>query len=214
MCKTNPISPGRGRPPEEIVQNKAEPGGTGVCGKRRLSCGAWLGRGVNRAEQTQLPGRGPRDCGLRIGDCGLKEAARDGVRAKRTQLPGRGPRDCGLWIGDGGLRDAGRGGVPEAKCAKQTQLAKGRNGRKHGSLKRLWTCCRTVASEKQTQFAAGGADACGRGTRRTGTRRRREGVRCTPYGASDVTTNVRNEPNCGAGGPGLRIGDCGLRISD
>jgi hypothetical protein len=50
-------------------------------------------------------------------------------------------------------------------------------------------------------------DAGGRGTRRTGTRRTREGVRCTPYGACGVTANVQNEPNSRAGAR-----DCGLRI--
>jgi hypothetical protein len=68
------------------------------------------------------------DCGLRIGDCGLEEAGRDGVRAKRSQF-GRLNRakrtqffDFGLRIAGCGFRDAGYGRAPEAKCAKQTQF--------------------------------------------------------------------------------------------
>jgi hypothetical protein len=60
--------------------------------------------GVKRAKRTQF-----LDCGLRIGDCGLKEAARGRVpktkRAERTQFEGRGP---GLGIADYGCRSFGR----------------------------------------------------------------------------------------------------------
>jgi hypothetical protein len=39
---------------EEIVQNEAKLGDTGVYGQRSLSYGAWLGRGVKRAERSQF----------------------------------------------------------------------------------------------------------------------------------------------------------------
>jgi hypothetical protein len=52
-CETNPISSRRGRLTEEIVQNEAKPGATGVCGKRQ-SRGAWLGRGVKCAKRTKF----------------------------------------------------------------------------------------------------------------------------------------------------------------
>jgi hypothetical protein len=39
---------------EEIVQNEAKLGGTGVYGQRPLSCWAWLGRGVKRAKRSQF----------------------------------------------------------------------------------------------------------------------------------------------------------------
>jgi hypothetical protein len=53
MRKTNPISPRRRRLTEEIVQNEAKFGWTGVC-RQRLSCGAWLGRGAECAKRTQF----------------------------------------------------------------------------------------------------------------------------------------------------------------
>ncbi len=72
------------------MQNKAKLGWTGVCGQRLLSRGAWLGRGVKRAKRTQLVGRRPHDCGLRIGDCGLEDAGRgrspEAKCAKQTQF--------------------------------------------------------------------------------------------------------------------------------
>jgi hypothetical protein len=52
MRKTNPISPGRRRLAEEIVQNEAKLGRSGVCGKRQLSRQAWLGGTVKRAKRT------------------------------------------------------------------------------------------------------------------------------------------------------------------
>jgi hypothetical protein len=111
-CKTNPIWPSRGRPAEEIVQNKAKLGRTGVCGQRS-SCGAGIGRRVKRAKRTQFGGRGPLDCGLVIADCGLKEAACGRVpeakRAKRTQFhPGAG--DAGSKTRRTNPISPGRGG--------------------------------------------------------------------------------------------------------
>jgi hypothetical protein len=88
-CETNPISPRRRRRTEEIVRNEAKLGMTGVYGQRRLSCGAWLDRGVKRAKRTQF-GAGAHYCGLRIADCGFKDAGcgrtPEAKRAKRTQF--------------------------------------------------------------------------------------------------------------------------------
>jgi hypothetical protein len=61
MRKTNPISPGRRRLAEEIVQNEAKLGMAGVCGQRQLSRQAWLGGTVKRAKRTQFaPAAGVR----------------------------------------------------------------------------------------------------------------------------------------------------------
>jgi hypothetical protein len=79
-CKTNPISPGGGGRRKQNAQNEpnfARPGRT-----PEVKC----------AKRTQFGGRGPRDCGLAIADCGLKEVGRgrptyEGAdRAKRTQF--------------------------------------------------------------------------------------------------------------------------------
>jgi hypothetical protein len=61
-CETNPICAGGERLTEEVVQNEAKPGETGVCGQRQLWYGARLGRGVKRAKRTQFrpPGGGRR----------------------------------------------------------------------------------------------------------------------------------------------------------
>jgi hypothetical protein len=75
MRKTNQISRRRRRLTEEIVQNEAKLGATGVCGQRQLPCGTWLGRGVKCAKRTQF-GVGRAAC---YGDC-----------AKRTQFGGIG----------------------------------------------------------------------------------------------------------------------------
>jgi hypothetical protein len=55
-AKRTQFRPGCGRLTEEIKQNEAKLGGNGVCGQRRLPCGAWLGRGVKRAKRTQFRG--------------------------------------------------------------------------------------------------------------------------------------------------------------
>jgi hypothetical protein len=64
LCKTNPISPRRGRLMEGIAQNETKLRGTGVCGQRQSSCGAWPGRAVKRAKRTQFPAT-PRGGGQR-----------------------------------------------------------------------------------------------------------------------------------------------------
>ncbi len=82
-CETNPISPGRRWLTEEIVQNKAKLGKTGVCGQRQSLRGVWRSRGVKRAKRTQFRGRRPP--GLRIGDCGLQiERCRAGTPNPRS----------------------------------------------------------------------------------------------------------------------------------
>jgi hypothetical protein len=53
LCKTNQIPPRRGRVPEEIVQNEAKLGLTGVYGQW-FSRGPRLGQGVKRAKRTQF----------------------------------------------------------------------------------------------------------------------------------------------------------------
>jgi hypothetical protein len=58
LCKTNPIWPGRGRLTEEIVQNEAKLGGTGVCGQRRLSCGARPGSETCKTNPVSPPAAG------------------------------------------------------------------------------------------------------------------------------------------------------------
>jgi hypothetical protein len=151
LCETNPFWAGRrgnaqnepnfarpARPTEEIVQNKAKLGGTGVCGQRRSAGGPWLGRGVKRAKRTQFcptragaggqtrktnPICGPEAPGLRIGDCGLRiergySQASGGGRMRKTNPIGRGRPAIADW----GLKEAGCGRVPQAKCAKRTQF--------------------------------------------------------------------------------------------
>jgi hypothetical protein len=59
MRKTNPISHRRRRLTDEIVQNEAKLGETGVYGQRRLPWGPRVGRGVKCAKRTQfIPGWG------------------------------------------------------------------------------------------------------------------------------------------------------------
>jgi hypothetical protein len=63
MHETNPISLPRRRRTEEIVQNEAKLGATGVCGQRLPSCGAWPGsemcktNPISKCEAPSLKGQ-------------------------------------------------------------------------------------------------------------------------------------------------------------
>jgi hypothetical protein len=69
-----------------------------------------------------------------------------------------------------------------------------------------------VKCAKRTQFAAGGADACGPSTRRTGTRRTGEGVRCTPYGAYCTSPAKETSGRGGFPGPAESVSLRGIRV--
>jgi hypothetical protein len=89
MCKTNPISPGRRRVTEGIVQNEAKLGVTGVCGQRQVWRGARLGRGVECAERTQFPpagGNWPRKLCETNPIWGRRGRVPEAKCAKRTQF--------------------------------------------------------------------------------------------------------------------------------
>jgi hypothetical protein len=73
---------------------------------KQSPCGPWLAREVKCAKRTQFGGRRPHDCGLQIGDCGLKEAgwgqqARASVQNKANFQSGRtganSGNENGLW---------------------------------------------------------------------------------------------------------------------
>jgi hypothetical protein len=111
MRKTNPISPGRRRLAEEIVQNEAKLGRAGVCWQRQLSRQAWLGGTVKRAKRTQFapaPGvrRRPNVQNEPNSQRHMGRGQRDGGRGANAQneanLPGaagwpsRAPRPSGL----------------------------------------------------------------------------------------------------------------------
>jgi hypothetical protein len=106
---------------EGIVQNEAKLGGTGVCGQRRSACGASFGRKPNAQNEPNFARRGPRDCGLAIADCGLKEPGLDGVRAKRTQFQGRIVKNEPNLV------------RPEGRCAQQTQSRPPAEGVRRGA---------------------------------------------------------------------------------
>jgi hypothetical protein len=105
-CETNPISSRRGRLTEEIVQNEAKPGATGVCGKRQ-SRGAWLARGVKCAKRTQFrpaAGAPEAECAKRtqFGTVG-------GVNAQnKPNLPRGTDKPSSLWSGRYGKSDGTR----------------------------------------------------------------------------------------------------------
>jgi hypothetical protein len=125
MRKTNPISPGRRRLTEEILQNKAKLGMTGVCGQRRLPCGPWLGRGVKCAKRTQF--RSPEvphggDCAKRT-QFPRPEAADEGNCAKRSQTWG----DWGMWAKAAVVWDLAR---PRSETCKTNPIS--------GSRRRCW----------------------------------------------------------------------------
>jgi hypothetical protein len=146
VCKTKPISgskrakrtqsrPAAGVLTGENMRNEAKLGWTGAYGKRGLSCGARLGRGVKCAKRTQsrpaagvLTGENMRNeaklganggCGQRGLSCGARLGG--GVKcAKRTQFAGGGPQHEGnrakrTQFGPGRPR------TPEGECAKRTQ---------------------------------------------------------------------------------------------
>jgi hypothetical protein len=149
-CKTNPISPGRGRLTEEIVQNEAKLGEPGVYGQRQPSCGAWLGRGVKCAKRTQFGGPRPHDCGLRIQ---RGRAGTPNPRSGRGQAVRRGEmcKTNPIWrVGraDGGHSPPYDGG----NRAKQSQFGPGRWRAKCLLAKSLGTIRRKTGEEKQSQF--------------------------------------------------------------
>jgi hypothetical protein len=121
-CETNPISPGRRGLAEENVQNEAKLGWTGVYGKRGLSCGARLGRGVKRAKRSQFPagagGTSPPGAWAERQVCrtkpissghefGLSAVRRNGYESQRgLGLPGKQSQFArpGRWWPQGGLQ--------------------------------------------------------------------------------------------------------------
>jgi hypothetical protein len=108
-CETNPISPRRRRLIEGIVRNEAKLGGAGVCGERRFSCGARLGREMKRAKRTQF---GPAGGAWRRQNAQNEPnlVRPEAKCAKRTQFAGRTPTiadwDPGSGAGMTGLRMA------------------------------------------------------------------------------------------------------------
>jgi hypothetical protein len=78
MRKTNPISHRRRRLTDEIVQNEAKLGETGVYGQRRLPWGPRVGRGVKCAKRTQFPPAG--------GDRRRKSFERNPIWSRRGQI--------------------------------------------------------------------------------------------------------------------------------
>jgi hypothetical protein len=113
-AKRTQFGPGRRRLTDEIVQNEAKRGETGVCGKRQLSCGAWLGRrpdAQNEANlrrvsglKSQVSSRRSRTRHALTSNCtfptsnflgnALRRHYEWGIRAKRTQFAGRAERRC------------------------------------------------------------------------------------------------------------------------
>jgi hypothetical protein len=126
-CETNPISPRRRRRTEEIVRNEAKLGMTGVYGQRRLSCGAWLGRGVKRAKRTQFGSAG--DVRQRVNvrnepnlDHRQKMSGGDDRPTKSRRMQNE-PNLAGAPGNGRGL--AGGDVPPESDCAKQSRFARG-----------------------------------------------------------------------------------------
>jgi hypothetical protein len=182
------------------VRNEAKLGGTGVCGQRPSSCGAWPGRRVKRAKRTQFGprarewaragGRSPRsedDCAKRSQtweewgiwtNVVLPVVARPGVKHAKTNQISR------LWIGDCGLREAARRRVPETKCAKRTQF------RPAGGSRR-----RPGAQDKPNRGAGAQIADCGLEEVSGGPGAKRH---CMP-GQPRRRQNAQNEPNLRAG---------------
>jgi hypothetical protein len=133
MRETNPIPTSRRWLTEEIVQNEpnfsrpeskcakrtqfrpAAGGGRRELCKTKPNLGG-LGH-VGKESCCVRPGRGARDCGVRIADCGLKQAGRgrapEAKCAKRTQFGPAGSVPVRAWGSMGILRAAG----PRAGCA-------------------------------------------------------------------------------------------------
>jgi hypothetical protein len=90
-CKTNPISSRRRRPDGGDYAEQSQTWGDWGIWAKRLSCGAWLGRGVKRAKRTQF---GPAGSGC-WGRNAQNKAKLGGTGTFR-QRPSYGP-----WLGRG-----------------------------------------------------------------------------------------------------------------
>jgi hypothetical protein len=146
MCKTNPISPGRGLVPEAKCAERTQfgPGGrkmrrtnpicpgqtwrarTGVSGQKGPASRALTSNfkpQTSHCPHGKLCKTKPNLEGLGYMGKGHRRVgvARSGSETCKTN-PIWGPGAPRLRIEDCGLKGAGRGRVPEAKCAKRSQL--------------------------------------------------------------------------------------------